>query len=764
LTLLVVGLEIKIIGNDAGEKLSILSGFISRIDRNAPKYSGWYRDHNTCYYQANAAATGGSSGSPVVNVDGYAVALQAGGRVDNATTDYFLPLDAPLRALQQIRKGVPVARGGIQCSFLLKPFEVCRRLGLTSRWEAEIRAADPKEKNMLVAEVVLPEGPSDKKIKEGDLILKVNGMLVTKFQPLENVLDGGIDHEVRFLLQRGGLEIEVDILVEDLSKISPNRFVTVASAGVHDLSYQMAHRAGVACKGVYMCESGTLQKFENRSGYLIDSVNRRDTSSLDEFVEVVKEIPDNNKVIVRYRELFHRHTIHTKVMSLNRHWPAKMKMITRNDATGQWDFEVLAEALPRIPPVPFKASIARNTLHWQPAVADIVRSFVAVRCTMPLYLEGISARFTIGMGLVIDAERGIVLVSRDLVPHSFCDIEITIADSIPVDGKAIFLHPTQNYSLVQYQSSLVEGQVRSATFDTEEVLQGASTNFVGYTDANTKRMVYTPTTVTRIMPVDVSPLNPPKYRPINMDWIGVDTPLSSECECGVLMASDGKVQAVWMSCADEDSTFRFGLGSRALHEVLSRIQDGGAPPNLRILPAEFDTLTMLEARVMGLSEELIEKVHKKGSQHQLFIVKRVFGGHQSGQLLEGDVLLTLNGELVTKFTDLDVMYWHETLDSVILRDGNELSLKVNTVPDDMGPAHIVSVAGLYITKPHLAVRQQRKKLPSEVYIAARQWGSPACLYEVEPTRFITHINDISTPSLESVLEETLKVEDNTCKL
>lgn len=287
-----VGVEIRVVGNDAGEKLSILSGVISRLDRNAPEYGDGYCDFNTNYIQAAAAASGGSSGSPVVDIDGNAVALQAGGRDDGAATDYFLPLDRPLRTLECIRNGEPVARGTIQTQWLIKPFDECRRLGLSPQWEAAVRKDAPKETGMLVAEIILPEGPADEKLEEGDILVKVNGELLTRFVELDSILDSSVGGQVRLLVQRGGQDVEVECTVGDLHAITPARFVTVAGATFHDLSYQQARLFAIAVRGVYVCEAVGSFKLENcLDGWIIESVDQRPTENLDEFVEVMKTIP-----------------------------------------------------------------------------------------------------------------------------------------------------------------------------------------------------------------------------------------------------------------------------------------------------------------------------------------------------------------------------------------------------------------------------------------------------------------------------------------
>ncbi|KAM3556951.1 hypothetical protein MY1884_004794 [Beauveria asiatica] len=766
-----VGVEIRVVGNDAGEKLSILSGVISRLDRNAPEYGEGYSDFNTCYYQANAAASGGSSGSPVVCKDGTAVALQAGGRSDGASTDYFLPLDRPLRALQCIQQGKPVTRGDIQCQFLLKPFDECRRLGLSPHWEAAIRQEFPDETNMLVGEIILPDGPSHKKIEEGDVLIKVNGQLITQFLRLDDILDSSVGQPIKLQLQRGGQDIEVEIEVGDLHKITPDRFVSVAGASFHDISYQQARLYAVAVKGVYVCESAGSFRFDNTdNGWIIQSVDNKKVPDLDTFIQVMKGIPDKARVVVKYKHLRDLHTLNTTVIYVDRHWSAKMKLAVRNDITGLWDFSDLGDPLPPVAPVRRSAAFIELDHMPDPSIAKLIRSFVHINCTMPVKLDGFPKNRRWGMGLVIDAEKGIVLISRAVVPYDLCDITITIADSIIVEGKVLFLHPLQNYTIVKYDPSLVDAPVVSARLSSEPLTQGAKTHFLGYNRIG--RVVHGSTTVTEITAVAI-PANSaaPRYRAVNVDAITIDSNLGSSCNSGVLVAPDGTVQALWLSylgerssCSQRDEEYYLGLGTPTLLPVISAIQRGEMP-KLRLLSVEFRSIQMSQASVMGVSDEWIKKVTQANrSHHQLFMVsKRTFErGSMPVSLLEGDIILTLNGKICTTITDFDIMYSNTVLDAVIMRENEEIQLQLPTVPaEDLETDHAVAFCGAILHRPHQAVRQQISKLHSEVYVSSRIRGSPAYQYGVAPTNFITHVNAEPTPDLDSFIAATRKIPDNT---
>lgn len=764
-----VGVEIRVVGNDAGEKLSILSGVISRLDRNAPEYGEGYSDFNTNYIQAAAAASGGSSGSPVVNKDGFAVALQAGGRADGAATDYFLPLDRPLRALNCIQKGLPVTRGTIQVQWILKPFDECRRLGLSSGWEQAIRSDFPKETGMLVAEVVLPKGPADSKIEEGDLLIKVNGDLLTQFIRLDSILDDNVGGKVSMLLQRGGEDINIELEIGNLHDITPDKFVAVAGASFHDLSYQQARLYAIATKdsGVFICESAGSFRFDGSdSGWLVQSIDHRETPNLEAFVEVMRSIPDRSRVVVMYKHLRDLHTSNTSIITIDRHWHAKMRLAKRNDETGLWDFTVIADAIPPTPPVPRKANFIRMESAKHPEAVDIVRSFVRVSASMPAKLDGFPRARKIGYGLVVDADQGLVIVSRAIVPYNLCDISLTIADSIIVDATVVFMHPLQNYAIIKYDTKLVDAPVKTPKFSTNFIKQGEETIFFGFNQ--NLRPVVAKTVVTDITTVAIpASASTPRYRAINLDAVTVDTGLATQCGSGVLISEDGTVQTLWLTYLGErsshsgkDMEYHLGLATPMVLPVLKEIQKGNTP-KLRILNIETHTVQMSQVRIMGVSEEWIEKVeHEDPERHQLFMVRKVDSGHEHG-LQEGDVILTLNGKLITRVSDLDIMYDNDVLDAVVVRKREQLRIKVLTVPtEDLETDRAVIFCGATLHRPHHAVRQQISKVHSDVYVSARARGSPAYMYGLAPTNFLTHVNGVPTPDLTSFLREVKKIGDN----
>ncbi|OJD37018.1 nuclear serine protease 2 nma111 [Diplodia corticola] len=765
-----VGEEIRVVGNDAGEKLSILSGVISRLDRNAPEYGEGYSDFNTNYIQAAAAASGGSSGSPVVNRDGAAVALQAGGRADGAATDYFLPLDRPLRALQCVQKGEPVTRGTIQTQWILKPFDECRRLGLTANWEDALRKEFPKETCLLVAEVILPNGPADAKIQEGDIMIKANGELITQFIRLDDTLDSSVGGIIKLLIQRQGVDMEVEVSVEDLHAITPDRFVSAAGASFHELSYQQARLYAISTKGmgVFVCEAAGSFRFEGSEyGWLVQSIDHKETPDLDTFVKVMKEIPDRSRVVVTYKHIRDLHTLNTSVLTIDRHWHDKMKLAKRNDATGLWDFSDLADRIPPKLREPQRANFIRMDHAQHPQAVDIVRSFVRIASSMPLKLDGFPRSRKVGYGLVVDAEKGLVLVSRAIVPYDLCDIQITIADSIVVEGKPVFLHPLQNYAIVKYDPSLVQAPVKTAKLSDKFIKQGEETIFFGFNQ--NLRPVVAKTVVTDITTVAIpASAATPRYRAINLDAVTVDTNLAGQCGSGVLIAEDGTVQAIWLTYLGErsshsgkDMEYHLGLSTPMVEPVLRQLRNG-VQPKLRILNVEMHTVQMDKARIMGVSEEWIQRVeHEDPERHQLFMVRKVDSGHEGG-LLEGDVILSFNDKLITRVSDLDIMYDNEHLDAVIIRKQKEISIKVPTVPtEDLETDRAVLFCGAILHRPHHAVRQQISKVHSDIYVSGRMRGSPACAYGLAPTNFLTHVNGVPTPDLCSFLREVKKIADNT---
>jgi S1-C subfamily serine protease len=733
-----VGVEIRIVGNDGGEKLSILSGVISRVDRNAPEYGKGYTDFNTNYIQTATAGSGGSSGSPVVDRDGFVVALKAGGRVDRATTDYLLPLDRPLRALQLIQKDKPVSRGTIQTQWLLESFEECRRRGLSVDTEEDVRMQFPNNTGMLVAKVVLPQGPASNTIESGDIMIKINHKLVTKFVDLDSVLDDHVGKTVTMTIQRATWIIDVELDVGNLYHITPARFVSVAGASFNDLSYQVARRYSMSLKnaGVYVCKAaGSFWGPNIITGWLILKVNHEPTPTLDKFIEVIKGIPDSMRIPVQCKNLDDPHNLSTTYIDMDRHWFPHIQIATRDDTNGQWCSKIIRDRIPAAPQQPKAAKFPQVTSKYAKAM-DNFKSLVKVEASMPVQGDGFFDSHKLGYGLVLDAEDGFVIVSGTILTHEPCDISLTFADSITINATWTFAHPYQNYVIVRYNTSLVNAPVKTPKLATEFIKKGEKTLLVGVRWDGSLDPVISEAVVSNISTMSIPASRHPRYHAMNFNAIDIDSTQSYMCDTGVLCAEDGTVQAFWLTFLgkeDENSPqYIYGLATPSLLPILQEIR-GGKIPKLRILNIEFGAITINVAHFMGVSHTWTDEVDTTNPERpRLLMVRKADFRHG---MQEGDILCTLNDRLITQSSDLDIMYSNEILKAVFIREGKQMESQISTIPTEgLETDRLVSFCGAVFQSPHFAAQQRIRKVYSEVYISSISIGSPAHMSEVSGHR------------------------------
>ncbi|KAL6944354.1 hypothetical protein ACO0RG_001090 [Hanseniaspora osmophila] len=775
-----VGLEIRVVGNDAGEKLSILSGFISRLDRNAPDYGEMtYNDFNTEYIQAAASASGGSSGSPVVNKDGYAVALQAGGS-SQASTDFFLPLDRVHRTLTCLQQNKPITRGTIQTQWLLKPYDECRRLGLSADKESLMRENFPDKCGLLVAETVLKEGPASELIAAGDILISINEELITSFIQVDRILDESVGKTIELLVQRSGKNVFAKCTVGDLHAITPSRYVEVCGASFHELSYQMARLHGIPVSGVFLNSSTGSFDFndDEDAGWIIDQVDNNPTPNLDVFIDVMSKIPDKKRVICKYHNLIDPHTFHFFPVYVDRHWFKKFKMYTRNDETGVWDITNLADPIPSLPSAKKTAKLFETSFN-ETGLNELAKSIVMVSSKIYVHIDSFTPDFDITKvaGLVVDAELGLVIVSRIVVPHNCLEVFITIANSIIVPAKVLFLHPTKNYAIVQYNAQEIDCDLQSANLAQTPLVRNCDTHFLGCTVNDT--LLSAPASVANIAPFSVGSNVVPRYRGTSIEGISINCPVSQTCSSGILCDKDGIVRALWLLFLGpkgngSSKLFFRGLDVVDFKEVVTEIQKGIKSANTYSVPsvytinADVKGITLLKARISGVSDEWIGRMEKESSSvAQFMAVSRVSYTEESDSLKKlqaGDIILSKNGALVKNTRDIMNELSNDVLELKVVRNGEPVDLQVK--PFEVKETDsLVIFSGCLVQEPHNSVLQCVSSLPSKVYISDCLSASPASQYGVASTNFITHVNEQETPDLDTFIKVIKEIPDKTyCKM
>ncbi|CAJ1407712.1 unnamed protein product [Effrenium voratum] len=792
-----VGAEIRVVGNDAGEKLQILSGTVARVDRNVPEFHSVYNDENTFYAGAGASTSGGSSGSPVLSLEGRAVALNAAG-TEGAASAFFLPLDRVCYTLACLKRGETVQRGTCQAAFLFRAFDELMKVGLLERHEQQMRAASPTATGMLLVDAVLCE---QKLLRPGDILLQLEGEVCLDFVRLESVLDAKVGGTVEMQICRGGEELTLSIAVADLHALIPRRYVELGLDIVHGLGYHAAKKTHLPLdSGVYVARTGyVFESLGCEFGSLITQVNGKPTSSLEAFVKAIQDIPDRQCFPVSWYDLrdFRRdRTMKTGFAKMSRAWsPLK---IWRCEAIADvspnhWTSEELPVPCrpPRLPDLPGRHGLLTG---GDRLVRALQASLVTIRfrtdqrfCT-----EALESGSSEGVGLLVDAKRGLVLTDRHSAPQSLGATEVTLAGCATVDAEVFFIHPQHNIALLRCDpaamAALQKGKVplksaRIAGGKKAALRPGEVVHFAGFDSqgnvfsAECKvSAVYLPSGKDEFPPWTV-----PRFRERNLE-IAVLTDTPEDARGGVLCDGRGEVRAFFASFdfqsarrehCSEETTEAFGIPANVFLPMLEAVKKSpDSTPEVRSLDVEITAVDLATlARGAGKlpqkwMQAVLQRCGQQGQVPRAICVNRVLAtGASTGRLRPGDVLLSVAGKTIACALDVEEALLPPKKGAKaappevvirVLRDQREvLEYVTPSILGSEDDAELVIWAGMVLRRTPRCILERCGPSAARaggVFVQNLLAGSPAESREMHPHCFLMEMNGVPVRALSDVLQ------------
>eukprot|EP00038_Savillea_parva_P023265 m.40212 g.40212 ORF g.40212 m.40212 type:complete len:1066 (+) comp5935_c0_seq1:26-3223(+) len=775
-----VGTEIRVMGNNAGERFSIHAGTLARLDREAPN-TGIGADFNTFYIQAASGTSGGSSGSPVLDKNGNVVALNAAGKM-MTNVSLFLPLERVVHALDRIQEGRPIERGTVSAVFRHQPFGELARLGLSPTEQQTMRLVNPTATGLLTVSEVIKGGSADNVLEPGDIVLAISGVGLDSFVTLESTLDRSVGRELVFTVARGTQRLQLPVRVDDLRAVVPSSFLEVGQSIFNDLSLQTARHYNLPVGGAFVAKAGyMLSSAGIRSGCVLTQVNDVPIRGIKDLAAAFAEIPDGADVALRVFSVNNPNLAATALVRMDRRW-FPMLMAVRNDTEGMWQITEAPEpanghthgnnddgsdgegggGVTAPTAVPNGSTIMPSK---DAATAAIAPSLVGIRTTVPYHHLPVGSSF-IGTGLIVDAERGLVVADRLTVPTALGDIELNFGDSITVPAKVLFIHPVHNLSVCRYNPAAIGNTpVKSCRFETTRPTTGDKVRVTGITNSGRAGMAI------KGYPcrIGFDQMTTSFSSATNLDAMTLSG--ASTAQDGVIHNDDGEVLGLYASFGTRpnrssdrhDPGVFLGIPASAIKDMIEPIVQGKVPQYLS-LGCRLEYIALSQLRKLGLPDDLARDIEscadKEYRQRQAVVVSQRWAGTDASRVLQdGDVLLKVGGHSIATVASVDAALSAASLDRVtveLFRPGHgvqhvDVSVFDGTEGHPLPMERMVLWAGSALCTPPALVRWLWDVGNSGVYVAATAMGSPARHHHLAPGSIIVEVDGQPTESIDRFL-------------
>ncbi|RLA05103.1 MAG: hypothetical protein DRQ47_02055 [Gammaproteobacteria bacterium] len=660
----------------------------------------------------------------------------------------FFPLDRAKHALVNIQQGKVISRGTLQSTFIHRSYAELRRLGLEEDEEAAFREEDPDSQGALVVDHILPEGPASELLAPGDILYRIDDQMVTSFIPLEAYLDEHVGQSILIEFLRGGEILSGQAVVSSLSSITPTRYLEIGRAVLHNFSYQQARHVNRPVKGVVLATAGYMFGSSGvRAGSVITSIDNQDVANLDEAVSVLESIPDRKEFSIRYYASRDPHNDSISIIKNDRHWHGA-ELCDQDVDSGNW----ICQPIKAAPPAEaLDIQNAEYPNQQSDMAKKIAPSLVWVNFSTPYAIDEIGTGRSAGSGLIVDTKKGLVIVDRTTVPSAVGDVTLTFAGSIQIPAEVLFMHPLHNMALLQYDPALLgTTPVVSAKLSSDAPEFGETIHAVG-TSYNYEVLVQS-RKISTYGPLKLAKSQLATFQDANLMVISTDTPYTHSS--GVFLNDQSEVVGMILGYKSEGRSKKkfWAVPTRHINDLL-QLNDSGSG-TLQSLEVEWGLVSFVLARRLGIPEVWLEKIAAKNpDNHQILTVNNTWKGTPAEKkLLSGDLLLSIDGKILTSFHEVETAMQKPSVKLTIARDKEVMDIDLETVTlSGKGTDRVLVWAGAFLQEPHRALRTRFGINEPGVYVAKQNYGSPAQHFSIRGM-LITEVDDRPTPDLDSFID------------
>mmetsp|Transcript_92212 Transcript_92212/g.192818 ORF Transcript_92212/g.192818 Transcript_92212/m.192818 type:complete len:1083 (+) Transcript_92212:50-3298(+) len=700
-----------------------------------------------------------------------------------------------------------------------------------------------RPKGLLVVHSFLPGTEAEQKLRPGDVLLRINGKGCLTFASLEDRLDSFVGKEVTLSLSRAGTEMEVVMTVTDLYPLISHDIAECAGGVFTQVSYHTCKRYHLSTldRGIFVVESGFGFGLELPYSAIVTGVQGQKVASLQAFQQALSSVPDGGAFEVAWFNPMtnERRTKRSSVRMERSLWPIctwrfaaerpnswvreaapaalsndSSKIVKDGNVVPGEAVNASRDQLPEHVPsesaessngsdknaaadedadMDSHASGSKDT-HRFPTTRDATVTRVQpMLCTVTTRVAHefatdfimsedelsttIVRRF--GVGVVVDAVRGLVITDRYVVPQPLAQVELTFAQIVTTDALVLFVHPQHNVVVLKYDVNAVQPlPVQSLDVGLTSDGQGSSYEepesgeVLHYVALHPDHRLSAKQTTVGSIYLKAWAFVEPSYRERNMEICNLNDSLQGLGGLLVEPGANGRTRAWFAQFPCGKKHYLAGIPIQVLVGLLHPIGlFGGAslPVPLHLakvaaLDCEFEELALAKARrYHGMTMEQAPGCCE--SRRQVLMLSRVTtGGTFDGKLAEGDVLLKVASKGVTRPQEVEQLMnehspngepvWWKVLRS---REEKDFQVSASVRPSD-GTARILVFLGIVMRPTPRAVSERGGPVrphaqPGQgLYFWHIFDGSPADTFGLRPPGWLVQVDDQPTDSIDTLLE------------